>query len=163
MDAHRTVTAVKATIASVATGFSYLIGGFDIAIQTLVIFMTVDIITGVAVAILNENVESKVAWIGLTKKVMTFLVIIIAFSLDNLLGSGKAIRTFACYFYIANEGLSILENAGKIGFPFPENLTKILAQLKDSEKVDLSEKIEHIFGAKQEEKQEVENDEKHIR
>ena len=152
MEAHKVIVAVKATLASIATGFQYLIGGYDAAIQTLVIFMVVDIIAGVSVAVLNKTVESKVAWVGLTKKVLTFLVIMLAMSLDNLLGSGITIRTFACYFYIANEGLSIIENAGKIGFPIPENLKKILAQLKDTEKKNLTHKIEGLLGVDQDEK-----------
>lgn len=98
---------------------------------TLVVFMSLDYITGVIIGVTENKLSSAVGFKGLAKKLLIIVVLIGTVQLDKLQGTGLWVfRTLVCYFYIANEGISLLENAGKLGLPVPEKLKKTLEQLK---------------------------------
>nr|DAR45436.1 MAG TPA: holin [Caudoviricetes sp.] len=122
-------------VALVATFFTYLFGSWDLALQVLIVFMVLDYVTGVLYAFLNNQLNSEVGFKGLVKKLMILVVLIIGVMLDRILGTGTWVfRTLVCYFYIANEGISLLENVGNIGIPIPNKIRNALEQLnKDDE------------------------------
>ncbi len=122
-------------VALVATFFTYLFGSWDLALQVLIVFMALDYGTGVLYAFLNNQLNSEVGFKGLVKKLMILVVLIIGVMLDRILGTGTWVfRTLVCYFYIANEGISLLENVGNIGIPIPNKIRNALEQLnKDDE------------------------------
>lgn len=117
-------------VAIIATFFTYLFGSFDLALQVLVVFMVLDYLTGVLYAFLTNQLNSEVGFKGLVKKLMILVVLIIAVMLDRILGvNGWPFRTLVAYFYIANEGISLLENVGNIGIPIPNKMRQALEQL----------------------------------
>ena len=118
-------------IATVGVYATWLFGGWDIAIQVLVAFMIIDYITGVIVAYINGEIDSRIGFKGILKKVLILIALIVGVLLDRLVGIEWTFRTVVCYFFIGNEGWSILENIGKTGLPLPERLKDKLAQLKD--------------------------------
>ena len=106
------------------------LGGCDTLLMVLIGFVAVDYISGVVLAIKNRRVNSRVGFVGLAKKAMIFLVVFLAHLLDEVTGIG-AIRSMAVMFYISNEGISILENLGKLDIKYPQKLRDILEQLED--------------------------------
>lgn len=119
-------------VAVLGTGFTYALGGWDKCFIILVSLMAVDYITGVIAAVIAGKVDSEVGFKGILRKAAILLVIIVATQLDRLLNEGTWVfRTLVCYFYIANEGISILENVGKCGIPLPQKLVNALVQLKN--------------------------------
>lgn len=124
----------------VGSTVSYLLGGWDMAVVTLLIFMVIDYITGIIVAGVfhkskkteSGSLESRVGWKGLVKKFVTLLFIIIAVRLDMLIGNSY-VRDAVCIAFITNETLSIIENAGLMGIPLPNVITKALEILKSKE------------------------------
>jgi toxin secretion/phage lysis holin len=110
---------------------TWLFGGWDIAIKVLVAFMIIDQLTGLIVAYINGELDSKIGFKGLLSKVLILIVLVVGVLLDRLIGSEWVFRTLVCYFFIANEGLSILENISKTGLPLPKQLKDKLAQLKE--------------------------------
>jgi toxin secretion/phage lysis holin len=125
----------NAIVAVLATFFTYIFGSWDLALQVLIVFMVLDYGTGVLYAFLNNQLNSEVGFKGLVKKLMILVVLIIGVMLDRMLGNGTWVfRTLVCYFYIANEGISLLENVGNIGIPIPNKIRNALEQLnKDDE------------------------------
>ena len=125
----------NAIVAILATFFTYLFGSWDLALQVLIVFMILDYLTGVLHAYLIGQLSSEVGFKGLVKKCMILVVVIIGVMLDRMLGNGTwMFRTLVCYFYIANEGISLLENVGNIGIPIPSKIRNALEQLnKDNE------------------------------
>lgn len=120
----------------VATFFTYVFGAWDLAMQVLIVFMTLDYGTGVLYAYLIGQLSSEIGFKGLVKKCMILVVVIIGVMLDRILGNGTWVfRTLVCYFYIANEGISLLENVANIGIPIPNKIRNALEQLnKDDDK-----------------------------
>jgi toxin secretion/phage lysis holin len=116
---------------TVLTGVLYLLGGWDIALQTLLIVMTIDYISGVSKAIYNKKLNSKVGIKGIVKKFAYLLTVALAVELDKITGGTGAIRTLVIYFFVANDGISILENLGGMGIPLPNKLKEVLEQLRD--------------------------------
>ena len=114
----------------IATSFIYLIGGIDISFKTLCIIMILDYISGVISAIYNKKLNSKIGFKGILKKCIYIIVIILATLLDNLLGQSGAIRTVVIYFFVANDGISILENVAETNVPLPKKIMEVLEQLK---------------------------------
>ena len=109
----------------------WYLGGVDGFMYALLTFVVVDYLTGIMVAILEQRISSAVGFKGIFKKVLIFILVGIAHMIDfYLIGNGSAIRTAVIFFYTANEGSSIIENAAKIGLPIPEKLIAILEQLK---------------------------------
>ena len=117
--------------AVVLTTIAQALGGWDMALQVLVSLVVLDYITGLMVAVFEKKLSSAIGSKGIAKKVFVFLLVYIAVLVDKATGS-DLIRTLTIMFYIANEGISILENAGKLGVPYPKPLKDILIQLKKS-------------------------------
>lgn len=131
MDTREIFNAISAVICSV---LAYLFGVWDSCIQVLILFIALDYLTGVLGAIVLKRVSSVIGINGILKKSTILIVLIMAVVLDRLLNNGTwAFRTLVCYFYIANEGISILENAVIIGVPVPQKLVDVLKNLKDKE------------------------------
>lgn len=115
--------------------FIFLVtGGQDEAMRILLILMTVDYLSGVIKAFVTCTANSKAGVIGILKKVMIILVIVLAYQLDILFNGKLAIKTLAIGVFISNEGLSILENASLCGLPIPEKLKKVLVQYQEYKK-----------------------------
>lgn len=115
---------------TLATGIAYFLGGWDIALQTLLIVIVLDYITGICKAIYNKKINSTVGLKGIIKKVGYLMIVAVAVILDNIVGNTGAIRTLVIYFFVANEGISIIENWGGMGLPLPQKIIDVLEQLK---------------------------------
>lgn len=116
---------------TLATTLVYFLGGWDIALQSLLIFIVIDYITGICKAVYNKKLNSSVGAKGIIKKVGYLLIVAISVILDKIAGDTGAIRTLVIYFFVANEGLSIIENWGGMGLPLPNKIKEILEQLKN--------------------------------
>jgi len=122
----------KAATAALGTAATYLWGGWDGVLMALVVLVCIDYGTGVAAAWVGQRLSSQVGARGIARKIGIFLVVAVANVLDNTGGLGEPIlRTVACWFYIANEALSIVENLGEVGVPIPDRLRQALAVLQD--------------------------------
>ena len=127
----------KYFIAILGTSLTWLLGAWDTAIIVLVAFMVIDYITGLIKGWYKKELSSDVGLKGIARKFLIILVLIVAVMLDRLLNTGTWVfRTLACYFYIANEGISILENVVVLGLPIPEQLKNALIQIQDKSKED---------------------------
>lgn len=118
------------TLAALGTAASALLGGWDMWLQVLVYFVIADYLTGVLAAFCLKKLSSEVGARGIAKKVFIFLLVGIAYQIDMLAGT-ELVRVAVCAFYIGIEGLSVLENAGKLGIPLPEVLTSALEQMQN--------------------------------
>ena len=118
----------------------YYLGGCDGLLYALIVFVIVDYITGVMCAIVDKKLSSEVGFKGIFKKVLIFLLVGIAEIIDvQVLGQEGVIRTAVIFFYLSNEGVSLLENAGHLGLPIPAQLKDVLEQLHNrSEKEEES-------------------------
>ena len=118
--------------ASIGAVLGNFIGGNDGLLYALIVFVVVDYITGVLCAVLEKNLASSIGFRGIFQKVMIFLLVGIANVLDTkILGAGAMLRSAVIFFYVANEGISIMENAGRMGLPVPEKLKGVFRQLHD--------------------------------
>lgn len=115
----------------ILTTFIYLLGGVDIALQCLLIMIILDYISGIASAIYNKNLDSKIGLKGILKKFMYLIIVCVSVIIDKIVGNTGAVRTLVIYFFVANDGLSIIENMGKMGIPLPKKLIDTLNQLKN--------------------------------
>ena len=122
---------INSIISSLLTTFVFLVGEIDIALVSLLIVMTLDYITGVLSAFYNKELSSKIGFKGILKKVFYLIIIALSVRIDILMGETNLIRTFVIYYFVANDGLSILENAGELGIKLPKRLFDSLDQLKD--------------------------------
>ena len=110
----------------------YFLGGCDGLLIALVVFVVADYITGVMCAIADRELSSEVGFKGICRKVLIFILVGIANILDvQVIGTGSVLRTAVIFFYLSNEGVSLLENAGHLGLPIPEKLKAVLEQLHD--------------------------------
>jgi toxin secretion/phage lysis holin len=118
----------------------WFLGGLDGFLYALIAFVAVDYITGVLRAISEKKLSSKIGAQGITKKVAIFLLVGVA-HLANvyLLGDGSALRTAVIFFYISNEGISLMENTVDLGLPVPDKFKDVLAQLHGKTKSDDTE------------------------
>ena len=108
----------------------WFLGGFDGFLYALVALMVADYITGVMCAIVEKKLSSEIGFKGIFKKVLIFILVGVGHLIDtNLIGDGSVLRTAIIFFYFSNEGVSMLENAGRLGLPIPEKLKDILVQL----------------------------------
>lgn len=109
----------------------WYLGGVDGFMYALITFVVIDYLTGLMVAVLEHKLSSEVGFRGIFKKVLIFTMVGIGNMIDiQLVGNGSAIRTTVIFFYVSNEGISIVENAAKIGLPVPKKLLDVLDQLK---------------------------------
>ena len=110
----------------------YFLGGCDGLLYALVAFVVIDYITGVMCAINDKTLSSEVGFRGICRKVLIFLLVGIANILDvQVIGTGSVLRTAVIFFYISNEGVSLLENAAHLGLPVPKKIKTVLEQLHD--------------------------------
>lgn len=118
-------------IASVLlTTIIYLLGGMDIALKSLIVIMMIDYITGVASAIYNKKLSSKIGFKGIIKKFCYLLIVALSVVIDNLISQDGVIRTLVIYFFVANDGLSIIENMAEMDIKLPKKLVDSLEQIK---------------------------------
>lgn len=110
----------------------YFLGGCDGLLYALLAFIVIDYLTGIMCAINDHTLSSAVGFRGICRKVLIFLLIGIANILDvSVIGSGSVLRTAVIFFYISNEGLSLVENSAHLGLPVPEKIKAVLEQLHD--------------------------------
>lgn len=103
----------------------------------LLLFLLLDYITGICVAIKTKTLSSGIGFIGLTKKALIFVVVFIGWVIDQyIIGSGNATESLVLLFYLSNEGISILENLTRLGVPFPEKVMKVMKKLFQNEEQD---------------------------
>ena len=117
--------------------FSYWLGGWDVLLKTIVFLAVVDYITGLIKAVYLKQLSSEIGFKGLLKKIVMFIVIAVSFVIQGLIGGTVPLREVVIMFYIANEALSLLENAA-IFVPIPEKLRDVLLQLRDKDDGDTS-------------------------
>ena len=110
----------------------WFLGGCDGLLYALIAFVAIDYITGVMCAVIDHRLSSEVGFKGIFKKVLIFLLVGVANILDvQVIGTGCGLRTAVIFFYISNEGVSLLENAAYLGLPVPEKIKTVLEQLHD--------------------------------
>ena len=129
---------IQIVFAGIGGWLGYFLGGCDGLLYALIAFVAVDYITGVMCAIVDHTLSSEVGFKGICRKVLIFLLVGIANILDvQVIGTGSVLRTAVVFFYISNEGISLIENAGHLGLPIPKKMKEVLEQLHDrSEKGD---------------------------
>lgn len=121
---------IQLIFTAVGGWLGWFLGGSDGLLYALIAFVVIDYLTGVMCAIIDKTLSSNVGFKGIFRKVLIFVMVGIGHVIDTqLIGSGDALRTAVIFFYISNEGVSLLENAGHIGLPIPEKLKEVLAQL----------------------------------
>lgn len=115
----------------------YFLGGCDGLILALVLFVVADYITGVMCAVTDKKLSSSIGFKGIFRKVLIFMLVGIANIIDfQVIKQGSVIRTAVIFFYLSNEGLSLIENAAHLGLPVPEKLKNVLEQLHDKNRKD---------------------------
>ena len=124
--------AVQFMFAAVGGWLGYFLGGCDGLLYALIAFAVIDYITGVMCAVNDWKLSSAVGFRGICRKVLIFLLVGIANILDiHVVGTGSVLRTAVIFFYISNEGVSLLENSSHLGLPVPEKIKEVLEQLHD--------------------------------
>ena len=122
----------KIVFAEIGAILGIFLGGIDGMLKALIVFAVVDYITGVMAAIIEHKLNSEIGFKGITKKVLLFMIVGVAHCLDvYVIGSVSVCRSTVAMFYIANEGLSIIENTARCGLPIPDKLKVILEQLRE--------------------------------
>ena len=139
----KTFTAIMSSASAMLGAFTgYFLGGFDGFMWALLSFIIIDYVTGVMVAILQKKLSSEIGFKGIFKKVLIFALVGVAHIIDSqIIGNGSVLRTAVIFFYLSNEGISILENVTLIGLPVPEKLKEVLEQLRN-EKDEVNNKNE---------------------
>ena len=123
---------IQLIFSAVGGWLGYFLGGCDGLLYALIAFVVIDYITGVMCAINDKTLSSEVGFRGICRKVLIFLLVGIANIIDvQVIGTGAVLRTAVIFFYISNEGVSLLENAGHLGLPIPEKIKTVLEQLHD--------------------------------
>ncbi|CCZ92601.1 toxin secretion/phage lysis holin [Coprococcus eutactus CAG:665] len=123
---------IQFLFAGIGGWLGYFLGGCDGLLIALLLFVITDYITGVMCAIADKKLSSAVGFKGICRKVLIFLLVGIANILDmQVIGTGSVLRTAVIFFYISNEGVSLLENAGHLGLPIPVKIKSVLEQLHD--------------------------------
>ena len=121
-------------IAGATTACVFLLGGFDVALQCLLVAIVIDYISGLAKAYITKTLSSQIGLKGIIKKVGVLLVVMLAVLIDRVTGESGAIRTLVIYNFVANEGLSIIENLAQAGVPIPKVIKDALKALKKEDK-----------------------------
>lgn len=131
---------IQIVFTAVGGWLGYFLGGYDGLLYALVVFMIADYITGVMCAAADKKLSSEVGFKGICRKVLILMLVGIANLLDvQVIGTGAVLRTAVIFFYLSNEGVSLLENAAHLGLPIPEKLKEILVQLHDRAESDDNE------------------------
>lgn len=121
---------VNDILSVILTTTIYLLGGFDVALQSLIIVIIIDYLTGIASAIYNKELSSKIGFQGIIKKFCYLLIVALSVVIDNLLGQSGLIRSLVIYFFVANDGLSIIENMAEMNVKLPQKLIDSLEQIR---------------------------------
>jgi hypothetical protein len=125
---------IQLAFTAVGGWLGYFLGGCDGLIIALVLFVVIDYITGVMCAVVDRKLSSAVGFKGIFRKVLIFMLVGIANIIDvQVIKSGSVLRTAVVFFYLSNEGLSLIENSVHLGLPVPEKLKAVLKQLNDKE------------------------------
>lgn len=133
----RFANTIKIIFGGIITAVSGFLGGMDGIMYALIAFISIDYITGVAVAIKQKKLSSEVGFWGLVRKVCILVLVGVAHFIDlNVMGTGDIFRTAIALYYIGNEGVSLLENIGNLGVKLPKKLIDILVQIRDSNSGD---------------------------
>nr|WP_213997492.1 phage holin family protein [Tepidanaerobacter syntrophicus] len=128
---------MQIAFAAIGGFLGYILGGWDGFLYALVAFITLDYVTGVMLAVVERKLSSEIGFRGIFKKVLIFVMVAIGHIIDlKIIGTGSAIRTAVIFFYASNEGISILENAAKLGLPIPDKLRAVLYQIGKGDKED---------------------------
>jgi len=129
---------IQLIFAGIGGWLGWFLGGCDGLLYALLAFVVVDYITGIMCAVSDHSLSSEVGFKGICRKVLIFLLVGIGHLLDaQVIGTGSVLRTAVIFFYISNEGVSLLENAAHLGLPVPEKIKAVLEQLHDrAEKED---------------------------
>ena len=123
---------IQLVFAAVGGWLGYFLGGCDGLLYALIAFVAIDYITGVMCAISDKTLSSEVGFKGICRKVLIFLLVGIGHIVDaQVIGSGGVLRTAVIFFYLSNEGVSLIENAAHLGLPIPDKLKAVLEQLHD--------------------------------
>ena len=121
---------IQLVIAAIGGWLGWFLGGCDGLLYALIAFAVVDYLTGIMCAIVDKKLSSAVGFKGIFKKVLIFVLVGIANILDvQVIGNGSVLRTAVIFFYISNEGISLLENASHLGLPIPAPIRNVLQQL----------------------------------
>ena len=131
-------TTIQVVFAGIGGWLGWFLGGCDGLLYALLAFVVIDYVTGIMCAVVDKKLSSEVGFKGIFKKVLIFALVGIGHILDTrVIGSGSAMRTAVIFFYLSNEGVSLLENAAYLGLPIPQKLKSVLEQLHDrAEKED---------------------------
>ena len=131
-------TTIQVVFAGIGGWLGWFLGGCDGLFYALLAFVVIDYITGIMCAVVDKKLSSEVGFKGIFKKVLIFALVGIGYILDTrVIGSGSVMRTAVIFFYLSNEGVSLLENAAYLGLPIPQKLKSVLEQLHDrAEKED---------------------------
>ena len=131
-------TTIQIVFTAIGGWLGWFLGGCDGLLFALLAFVVIDYITGIMCAIVDKKLSSSVGFKGLFKKVLIFALVGIGHILDtHVIGTGSVLRTAVIFFYMSNEGISLIENAGHLGLPIPGKLKAVLEQLHDrAEKSD---------------------------
>lgn len=122
--------AICATLSFILSTLIYLLGGVDVALQCLLIAIILDYISGLIKAFNTKTLSSRIGFQGIMKKIGLLLLVMVSVLVDNVTGNTGAIRTLVIYYFVANEGLSIIENLSIAGVPIPKGLKKALKALR---------------------------------
>ncbi len=127
--------AVKSILAAVCTMFGFIFGDFNGLMIALIALIVLDYISGVIAAVVEKKLSSEVGAKGIAKKIFMLLIVAVANIVDiNVIGEGHVLKSVTVVFYIANECISLIENAGRLGVPVPKKLLDVLEQLKNRDK-----------------------------
>lgn len=125
------VNVIQCGFAAMGGFFGWVMGGFDGFLYALIVFVAADYLTGLMAAFVEKKLSSEVGFKGILKKVVIFCLVAVGHIVDmHIIQAGSALRTAVIFFYLSNEGISILENASRIGLPVPEKLKAVLEQLR---------------------------------
>ena len=123
---------IQLILTAVGGWLGWFLGGCDGLLYALIAFVVIDYVTGVMAAVVDHKLSSEVGFKGIFKKVLIFLLVGIGHILDtHVIGSGSVLRTAVIFFYLSNEGVSLIENAAHLGLPIPKKLKSVLEQLHD--------------------------------
>ena len=130
-------TTIQLVFSAVGGWLGYFLGGCDGLLYTLLAFVVLDYVTGIMCAITDRKLSSAVGFRGLFRKVLIFALVGVGHLLDvQVLGAVGVLRTAVIFFYLSNEGVSLIENAAHLGLPIPEKLKAVLEQLHDRAEKD---------------------------
>lgn len=124
---------LKGILSTIATTLLFIFGGFDIALQSLLVVIILDYITGISKAYITKELSSEIGFKGILKKLLCLVVVAVATIVDRACGDSGMIRTLIIYYLVANEGLSILENLASMDILVPDILKSKLKQLRGDE------------------------------